>query len=252
MGSAERAELIAQRPNKTVYKVGNTKVKIYNKDISNVEVLETALNQAKIEETGILMPKLLEVKTQDGRWEIVSEYIEGTPLDGLMKKYPEREDEYLEMFVNLQMSIHTKRSNGLLKIKEKMMRKIEQTDFDNVIKYELQTRLEGMPNHVKVCHGDFNPTNVIVTEDGEMYVIDWSHATQGNASADVARTYLLFCLDGKEDMAEKYLQLFCEKSGTTKRYVQRWFPIVAASQTVKKNEREKELLSKWVNVVEYE
>ena len=251
MGSAERAELIAQRPNKTVDKGGNTKVKIYNKDISNVEVLETALNQAKIEETGILMPKLLEVKTQDGRWEIVSEYIEGTPLDGLMKKYPEREDEYLEMFVNLQMSIHTKRSNGLLKIKEKMMRKIEQTDFDNVIKYELQTRLEGMPNHVKVCHGDFNPTNVIVTEDGEMYVIDWSHATQGNASADVARTYLLFCLDGKEDMAEKYLQLFCEKSGTTKRYVQRWFPIVAASQTVKKNEREKELLSKWVNVVEY-
>lgn len=252
MGSAERSELIAQRPNKTVYKVGNTKVKIYNKDMSNVEVLETALNQAKIEETDILMPKLLEVKTQDGRWKIVSEYIEGIPLDELMKKYPEREDEYLEMFVNLQMSIHTKRSNGLLKIKEKMMRKIEQTDFDNVIKYELQTRLEGMPNHVKVCHGDFNPTNVIVTEDGEMYVIDWSHATQGNASADVARTYLLFCLDGKDDMAEKYLQLFCKKSGTSKRYVQRWLPIVAASQTVKKNEHEKELLSKWVNVVEYE
>ena len=109
-----------------------------------------------------------------------------------------------------------------------------------------------MPNHVKVCHGDFNPSNVIVTGSGEMYVIDWSHATQGNASADVARTYLIFCLEGKENIAEKYLQMFCEKSGTTKRYVQRWLPIVAASQTVKKNEEEKELLNRWVNVVEYE
>ena len=85
-----------------------------------------------------------------------------------------------------------------------------------------------------------------------MYVIDWSHATQGNASCDAARTYLLFSLDGKEQLANKYLQLFCQKSGTTMRYVQRWLPIVAASQTVKKNADEKELLNKWVNVVEYE
>jgi len=68
----------------------------------------------------------------------------------------------------------------------------------------------------------------------------------------VARTYLLFNLDGIEELADKYLQLFCKKSGTTKRYVQRWLPIVAASQTVKKNAEEKELLNKWVNVVEYE
>ncbi len=244
--------VIAKRSNKTVYRDGDKKVKVYNEDVSKVEVLVSALNQAKIEETGVLMPKLLEVGTADGKWIVVSEYIEGTPLDVLMAENPEKEDEYLNMFVDLQMSIHTKRASGLLKIKEKMMNKISMTDFDEAIKYELHTRLEGMPNHVKVCHGDFNPSNVIVTESGEMYVIDWSHATQGNASADVARTYLIFCLEGKESIAEKYLQLFCKKSGTTKRYVQRWLPIVAASQTVKKNEEEKELLNRWVNVVEYE
>ena len=198
------------------------------------------------------MPKLIEVGTKDGKWFIVSEYVEGTPLDLLMAENPEKEDEYLDKFVDLQMSIHTKRASGLLKIKEKMMNKISMTTFDDAIKYELQTRLEGMPNHMKVCHGDFNPSNVIVAENGGMYVIDWSHATQGNASADVARTYLIFCLEGKEKLAEKYLQVFCKKSGTTKRYVQRWLPIVAASQTVKKNEEEKKLLNKWVNVVEYE
>ena len=244
--------VIAKRNNKTVYRDGNRKIKVYNEDVSKVEVVVSALNQAKIEETGIKMPKLLEVTTEDGKWIIVTEYIEGTPLDVLMEEHPEKEDEYLDMFVDLQMSVHKMRASGLLKIKEKMMAKIAQTDFDDTIKYELQTRLEGMPNHVKVCHGDFNPSNIIVKDNGEMYIIDWSHATQGNASADVARTYLLFNLEGKLELADKYLQLFCEKSGTTRRYVQRWLPIVAASQTVKKNADEKEFLNKWVNVVEYE
>ena len=80
-----------------------------------------------------------------------------------------------------------------------------------------------MPKHNKVCHGDFNPSNIIITEDGTPYIIDWAHATQGNASADVARTYLLFCLEGKQDVADKYLNLFCEKSGTEKKYVQKWY-----------------------------
>lgn len=244
--------VIAKRSNKVVYRDGNRKIKVYNKEVSKIEVLVSALNQAKIEETGLKVPKLLEVTTQDGKWVIVTEYIEGTPLDVLMQQNPEKEDEYLEMFVDLQMSVHTKRASGLLKIKEKMMNKISLTDFDETIKYELKTRLEAMPNHVKLCHGDFNPSNVIVTDGGEMYIIDWAHATQGNASADVARTYLLFCLENKQTLAEKYLQNFCKKSGTTKRYVQKWLPIVAASQTVKKNEEEKELLNRWVNVVEYE
>jgi RIO-like serine/threonine protein kinase len=248
----ELTTLIAKRPNKVVYRDGNRKIKIYNEDVSKVEVLVSALNLAKIEETGLKVPKLLEVTNEGGKWTIITEYIEGTPLDVLMQQNPEKEDEYLNMFVDLQMSIHTKRASGLLKIKEKMAAKISQTNFDDALKYELHTRLEGMPNHLKVCHGDFNPSNVIVTDNGELYVIDWAHATQGNASADVARTYLLFNLEGKSALADKYLQIFSQKSGTTKRYVQRWLPIVAASQTVKKNEEEKELLNKWVDVVEYE
>lgn len=244
--------VIAKRNNKTVYRDGDRKIKVYNEDVSKIEVLVSALNQAKIEETGIKMPKLLGVTTDNGKWIEITEFVEGTPLDALMNEHPEKEDEYLEMFVDLQMSVHKMKASGLLNLKEKMMAKIDKTDFDEAIKYELQTRLEGMPNHTKVCHGDFNPSNVIVKDNGEMYIIDWSHATQGNASADVARTYLLFNLDRKSALADKYLNLFCKKSGTTRRYVQRWLPIVAASQTVKKNAEEKEFLNKWVNVVEYE
>lgn len=51
---------------------------------------------------------------------------------------------------------------------------------------------------------------------------------------------------------EAYLDLFCKKSDTAKHYVQKWMPIVAASQSVKGNEKEKELLLSWVDVVDYE
>ena len=109
-----------------------------------------------------------------------------------------------------------------------------------------------MPKHNKVCHGDFNPSNIIITESGIPYIIDWAHVTQGNASADVARTYLLFCLAGDRELADKYLDLFCEKSNTEKRYVQKWMPIVAASQSVKGRPEEREFLHSWTNVVDYE
>lgn len=109
-----------------------------------------------------------------------------------------------------------------------------------------------MPKHNKLCHGDFNPSNIIVKEDGTPYFIDWSHATQGNASADVARTYMLFWLAGDIEGAEKYLDLFCQKSGTDKRYVQKWMPIVAASQSVKGHEKEREFLMSWIDVAEFQ
>ncbi len=244
--------IIAKRSDKTVYRDGNLKIKVYDENTSKVNVLVSALNQAKIEETGLNVPKLHEVTTYEGKWVVVTDYIEGTPLDVLMEKNPEMIDEYLQMFVELQASVHTKRAPGLLKIKEKMAMKINQTEYDDALKYELQARLEGMPNHVKLCHGDFNPSNVIVTDGGEMFIIDWSHATQGNASADVARTYLIFKLAGEDEIAEKYLSLFCKKTGIARSYYLRWLPIVAASQTVKKIESEKEILDKFVNVVDFE
>ena len=150
------------------------------------------------------------------------------------------------------MEVHAKRSPLLGKLKDKMNRKISESDLDATTRYELHTRLEGMPKHQKVCHGDFNPSNIIITPEGVPYILDWSHATQGNASADVARTYLLFRLAGDVDLAERYMKLFCQKSDTARQYVDKWLPVVAASQSVKGKPEEREFLLKWVDVVDYE
>ena len=55
-----------------------------------------------------------------------------------------------------------------------------------------------------------------------------------------------------EDAKKEYLRIFCERSGMSVRYVQKWLPIVAAAQLAKKNPSEKELLTQWISVVEYQ
>ncbi len=244
--------VIAVRNNKTIYRDGDKCVKVFNSDYSKADVLNEALNQARIEETGLNIPKISEVTVVDGKWAIVSEFIKGKTLAQLMEEDPDNKTRYLNMLVDIQLEIQSKTCPLLNKLKDKMNRKISQTELDATTRYDLHTRLEGMPKHNKVCHGDLNPSNVIVTDDGTPYIIDWSHATQGNASADAARTYLLFWLNGDIDGAKEYLELFCKKSNTARQYVQKWMPIVAASQSVKGNEKEREFLLSWVSVVDYE
>ncbi len=245
-------KIIAVRNNKTVYRDGDLCYKVFNSDFSKADILNEALNQARVEETGLNIPHIHAVTTTDGKWTIVSDYIEGETLAEIMKKDPDKKDEYLNMFVELQLKMHSMACPMLNKLKDKMSRKISQTDLSATVRYDLHTRLESMPKHNKLCHGDFNPSNIIIAKDGTPYILDWSHATQGNASADVARTYLLFCLSGDTETANQYLDLFCEKSDTAKQYVQKWMPIVAASQSVKGNEEEREFLHSWIDVVDYE
>lgn len=245
-------KVIAVRNAKTVYRDGDKCIKVFDAGYSKADVLNEALNQARVEETGLNIPKIIEVTTINGKWAIVSEFIKGKTLARLMEENPDDKDKYMELFVDLQIQVQSKTNPLLNKLKDKMNRKISQAELDATTRYDLHTRLESMPKHNKLCHGDFNPSNIIIAEDGTPYVLDWSHATQGNASADAARTYLLFWLNGDIEGAKQYLDMFCEKSNTAKQYVQKWMPIVAASQSVKGNAKEREFLLSWVDVVEYE
>lgn len=243
---------IKEREHKKIYRNGDKLVKEFDETFTKAEVLNEALNTARVEETGLKIPKLLNVSKTDNGWAITSEYIEGRTLSELMSENPEKEEEYLEKFVELQLEIHSKKAPHLNKIKDKMHAKISASSYEATIRYDLHNRLEGMKKHTKVLHGDFCPSNIVVTPDGDYYVIDWAHATQGNASADAARTYLTFNLQGNKELADKYLELFCKKADIAKQLVWQWMPIVACSESVKNIPDEKELLDSWVNVFDFQ
>lgn len=73
-------KVIAVRTSKTVYKDGDCAIKVFDADYKKSDILNEALNQARVEETGLPIPKLLEVGVVDGKWAIVSEFIKGKTL----------------------------------------------------------------------------------------------------------------------------------------------------------------------------
>lgn len=171
-------KIIAVRTGKTVYKDGGRVIKVFENGYSKADILNEALNQARIEETGLNIPKILGVTTEDGKWAIISEYISGKTLSQLMEESPDKADEYLERFVDIQVEIHSKKSPLLTKLKDKMSRKIEYGGYRQPPPATTCTHgLRACRGMTKVCHGDFNPSNVIITDSGKPYIIDWAHAT---------------------------------------------------------------------------
>ncbi len=244
-------QVLATRKSKTIYHDNDTVVKVFDQNYPKSSILNEALNQSRVEETGLKIPTIRSVDNIEGHWSICMDYIPGQTLEQKFKDNPDKTLELLELFVDLQIEMHSKTAPLLNKLKDKLIRKIQSvSDLDATTKYELLTRLDSMPKHTKVCHGDFLPSNIIINDSGA-YILDWSHATQGNASADVATTYLKMSLY-YPDLAESYIKLFCQKSNTALQYVQQWLPIVAAQQLTTASESEKECLNRWLDVIDYQ
>jgi len=90
-----------------------------------------------------------------------------------------------------------------------------------------------------MCHGDFHPGNVMLSDRGPM-IIDWVDACRGNPLADVARTSILFLghinhASGQEKEAAKlfhdvYLDRYFAGAKDGRTEYRRWLPVVAAAR----------------------
>ena len=245
-------QIIEQKSYKTVYREGNLIVKEFTASHPKADVFNEAYIHACVEDAGVPVSKLLGVNPVNGGWAISLEYVEGKTLEELMQAHPEKTDEYLEKLVDIQLETGAYRVRNLRNTRVKMEDAIKSlTEIDASTRYELLQRIHGMPQHSKLCHGDLVPSNIIIKEDGSYRILDWAHASAGNAGADAAITYLRFSLDAPE-LADKYLHLFCKKADMAIQYVQKWLPVVAAAQMTKHREAERELLEKWISVAEYQ
>jgi len=243
-------EVLIEKPHKTVYRDGGRVIKVFGEGYTKAGVLNEALNQARVEDIGLNVPKVLEVAMYDGKWAIVGEYIEGRTIAQLIADGPKDRDRLIERMVGLQIEMHGKRAEHLNRLQEQLHGKISACSpyLNEGVRYELHMRLNSMQKHAKVCHGDFCPENVIITKDDKAYILDWAHASQGNASADAAQTYLLYFLHGDLETAGLYLDCFCRMSGIDLQLVKAWLPIIAAARLTLGRAEERELLLSWTNV----
>ena len=245
-------QILEEKSYKTVYREGNVIVKAFTPSHPMSDVFNEAYIHACVEDAGVSVPKLLGVSMQDGGWAISMEYVAGKTLEELAREHPDSIDEYLEKLVDIQLEVGGYRVRHLRNTRLKMEDAIKaMTEIDASTRYELLQRIHGMAQHSKLCHGDLVPSNIVIKEDGSWCVLDWAHASAGNAGADAAITYMRFSLDEPE-LAEKYLRLFCKKADMPIQYIQTWMPVVAAAQLTKHKGSERELLEKWISVAEYQ
>ena len=254
MEEKDLGELLLKRNNKRIYVKGDVITKVFDHQFyTSSDIMKEAMNQEYALELGFNVPGVLSVFPVGNDWAISSRRILGETLRELMDKDPDNKKMYISKLVAIQIEIlsHLSSNLKLPKLKDKLNNYISESGLDATTRYDLHARLEKMPNHYKVCHGDICPENIIIQGD-TYYVLNWAHATRGNAAGDAAMTYLLFVLSGDEKAAEMYLKEFCKKSDTDVSYVQRWISVVSATKLRTITDPEKrEILSRNISVVEY-
>ncbi|MCI9564977.1 MAG: phosphotransferase [Eubacterium sp.] len=242
-------ELMNTRRNNKIYSDGKNTFKIFNKGYDKRLVFLESFITAEVESAGVKVPSILEVTNQDDQWSFKTEPMEWKTLFTMMKEDPDNIDKYLDKMVEVHTSIHKFKCPKLPAQKQKLTDYIQSADLNEDLKIDLLDMLNSCPKHNKLVHGNFTPHNVVISDDGH-YIVDWNHASQGSASADIARTYIWMQMNMPE-YAEIYLKKFCDATNTSSRYVHNWIPIVAAARLAKKISGEEELLNSLISVIEY-
>ena len=245
--------VLLERADKVVTKDKGTVLKVFGPSYKVSAILNEAMNEARAAETGLPVAKVLEVLKLREHWCIRREWIEGETLANVMLKDKKNLTKYMREFVAIQCEIFTKTSERMGNLNDKLDKLISASPLPRETRYDLHVKLQSMPRGKALCHGDFNPTNVIITPNGDWRVIDWSHVRLGDPLADVAHTYLLLWISGYVPAAEKYMNLACEALKVKVSDVQKWLPIVAAAASAKFHDPKKlELLVHWASVFDYE
>ena len=245
--------VLLERADKVVTRDKGTVLKVFGPSYKVSAILNEAMNEARAAETGLPVAKVLEVLKLREHWCIRREWIEGETLADVMAKDKKNLVKYLKEFVAIQCEIFKKTSERMGNLADKLDKQISDSPLPRETRYDLHMKLQSYPRGKALCHGDFNPTNVIITPKGDWRVIDWSHVRLGDPLADVARTYLLFWLSGHVAAAEKYMALACESLKVKLPDVQKWLPIVAAAESSRdQTPKNHELLLHWASVVDIE
>lgn len=251
---SSKAVVLKKRANKIVYRDGDRIVKVFNDVKPASDVFNEALNTARVAEVGIRVSAPLQVSQieggeHDGCWAVANRYVPGKTLYDAWMENPKGFDGYLDQMIDLQLEVQGYRAPLLNRQKDKLNRMISNTRgiIDATTRYDLHIRVEGMQSDEHVCHGDFIPSNIIVGEDGLLYLCDWTHVTAGMPEVDAAMTYLLFSVK-HPDNAELYLKRYCERADVARQAILRWMPVIAAAELSRGRTRDEEFLKSWVDV----
>ena len=193
---------------------------------------------------GVVAPQVGDIVEVEGRLGLEYERLAGQTMGEVMARKPWLFLRYAHQLAELHVAIHAIKGIADTPTQhEQLTYKIRAAkDLPATLQKAALQALAQMPQGAQLCHGDFHPWNVILTEKGPL-TIDWDSTSSGAPLADVARTAVL--LDGVGEMTEQvtwleklllgwyrraYLQRYFKLNPGGEAEYRRWRPIVAAGR----------------------
>lgn len=253
--SLEHGTLIGKGLTSDVFAWGEQGVlKVYHPRVPRDYVEREFSITRALHSAGLPVPAAIEILTVEGRHAIVLQRLQGISMFKAIQSRPWKFFSGARQLAELHAQLHTFAAPPELPTqRDQIQRWIDDAlDFSSAQKQAAQFCLDRMPVANIVCHGDFHPENIILTERGPM-IIDWSTGTSGHPLGDVCRTTLL--IESAEIPADTpfpirhlinlsrrlllraYLKRYLELRGASEDEVQAWRPAQLAGSSVWRNAR---------------
>jgi uncharacterized protein (TIGR02172 family) len=167
-------------------------LKLFKAGFSRTAVEHEANKTRIVHATGLPVPAVGEIIEIEGRFGMELERVEGISMLDTLTQKPWKYLSLARQLAELHADMHTRRVPELPALSETLARKISRAEKlpENVRQAALKT-LEGLPEDDTLCHGDFHPGNILLTQRGPV-IIDWIDGSRGKPILDVARSSLLF------------------------------------------------------------
>lgn len=211
-------------------------------DMDSIEY-EAKINRA-VHASGLPVPTVGEIVSLNGRCGLVYERVYGATMAVNFQRSPWKIFHFARRMAQLQAEMHTAAIQADLP--QQRLRLAQRISSAAALPDPAHARalevLQTLPDGKQVCHGDFHPENILLTERGEV-IIDWVDATRGNPLADLARTTIILLgaaetvLSGNI-LLKGFVQLF--HAAYLRQYFRllpggqdeyrRWLPVVAAAR----------------------
>jgi len=197
---------------------------------------------AAVRATGLPIPAVGEIVSVAGREGLLYQKCDGEPMGEDLAKHPWRIVSYALTLAELHAGMHARPMQAdIPPLRRRLEHKIRDAKPlpENPRAAALKA-LESMPDGDRLCHGDFHPGNILLSQP-EPVVIDWIDAAIGSPLADVARTSILalgmaatqptkIANFGIRILHDVYLRRYFQlRPGGWDEYC-RWLPIVAAAR----------------------
>lgn len=220
-----------------------TVVKLFQTWISEAYVASERNKASAVHSMGLPTPAVGELVRQGGRLGILFEEILGSSMLEQLNREPDSLEPLARRMARLHRSVHERRAPEAIPPQRALLaEKISRSELlRDEQRQALLDRLARLPDGDRLCHGDFHPGNIMLTERGPT-IIDWADACRGNPAADVARTSILIFGYVENVVADEsvrtsvrrfhqtYLDAYFEHDSDLRTEYRDWLPVMAAAR----------------------